>query len=85
MPPEKKFIFTVIPKSHFPQNDVFGNVVPYQDDFLPKTKMVRVVHMNIFYMMDLQICDSTSEFLTETDKLGFWKIETISLGSNINF
>ena len=52
----------------FPQNSFFGNVLPYHDDFLPKTKMVRVVHMNIFYRMDLEICDSKSEFWTKTEK-----------------
>ena len=39
----------------------FGNVLRYQDTFLPKTKMVPVVHMNIFYRMDLEIYDSKSE------------------------
>ena len=39
----------------------FGNVLRYQVTFLPKTKMVRVVHMNIFYRMDLEIYDSKSE------------------------
>ena len=47
----------------FPNFEFFGNVLPYQDDFLPKTKMVRVVHMNIFYRMDLHFCDSNSDFL----------------------
>ena len=39
----------------------FGNVLRYQVTFLPKTKMVPVVHMNIFYRMDLEIYDSKSE------------------------
>ena len=46
----------------------FGNVLPYQDDLLPKTKMVRMVHMNIFYRMDLEICDIKSEFWTNTEQ-----------------
>ena len=52
-----------------PQNSVFGNVFPYQDDVLLKTKMVRVVHMNILYRMDLEICDPTIEFWTKTENL----------------
>ena len=51
----------------FPQNSFFGNVLPYQGDFLLKTKMVRVVHMNIFYRMDLEFCDPKSEFWTKTE------------------
>ena len=31
----------------FPQNSFFGNVFPYPSEILPKTKMVRVVHMYI--------------------------------------
>ena len=58
----------------------FCNVVPYHDVFLPKTKMVRVVHMNIFYRMDLEICDSKSEFWTKTENVGFQKIENFSFG-----
>ena len=73
-------MFTVISKSHVPQNSVFGNVLPYQDDFLPKTKMVRVVHMNIFYRMDLEIYDLKSEFWTKTENLDFRKIENFSFG-----
>ena len=30
--------------------------------------MVRVVHMNIFYRMYLELCDSKSEFWTKTEK-----------------
>ena len=64
----------------FPQNYVFGNVLPYQNDFLPQTKMVRMVHMNIFYRMDLEICDSKSEFGTKTENLGLQKNEYVSFG-----
>ena len=49
---------------------MFGNALPYHDDFLPKTKMVRVVHMNIFYRMDLEKCDLKSEFWTKTENIG---------------
>ena len=50
-----------------------GNGLPYHDDFLPKTKMVRVVHMNIFYRMDLEIYDSKRELWTKTETLDFQK------------
>ena len=40
----------------------FGNVFPYHGRFLLKTKMVRMVNMNIFYRMDLENCDSKSDF-----------------------
>ena len=46
----------------FPNFRFFGNVLRYQVTFLPKTKMVRVVHMNIFYRMDLEICDLKNDF-----------------------
>ena len=48
-------------KVTFPNFRFFGNVLRYQVTFLPKTKMVRVVHMNIFYRMDLEIYDSKSK------------------------
>ena len=64
----------------------FGNVLPCHDDFLPKTKMVRVVHMNIFYRMDLEICDIKNEFWTKTENLGFRKQhKKYNLRSNIEF
>ena len=69
----------------FPQIDVFDNVLPYHDDFLPKTKMVRVVHMNIFYRMDLECCDLKSEFWTNTEKFDFLKNIFSVLGSKIDF
>ena len=53
----------------------FGNVLRYQVTFLPNTKMVRVVHMNIFYRMDLQFCDSNNELLRNTENSDFRKIE----------
>ena len=33
----------------------FGNVLLSHDDFLLKTKMVRMVHRNLFYNTDLEI------------------------------
>ena len=40
--------------------------------------MVRVVHMNILYRLDLEICDLKSELLTKTEKMDFqkkWKFQ----------
>ena len=37
-----------------------------------------MVDMNIFYKMDLQICDPKSEFLTKTENSGFLKYEHLS-------
>ena len=51
-------------------------MLPYHDAFLPKTKMVHVVHMNIFYRMDLEKCDSKSEFWTNTGNLDFRKTQS---------
>ena len=67
-------------KVTFPHFRFFGNVLRYQDTFLPKTKMVRVVHMNIFYRMDLEIYDSKSELQTKTENLTFQKNENFSFG-----
>ena len=50
-----------------------------------KPKMVRMVHMNIFYRIDLKICDSKSEFLTKTEFLGLQKIENSVLGPKMDF
>ena len=48
--------------------------------------MVRVVHMNIFYKMDIQICDLKNEVLTKTENLDFQKTSKNSgLGPNIDF
>ena len=44
-----------------------------------------MVHMNIFYRMDLEICDLKSEFLRKTENSGLPKIEKSVLGSNIDF
>ena len=39
--------------------------------------MVRTVHMNIFYKMDLKISDPKSEFVTKTEQSGFQKTMNI--------
>ena len=75
----------MISKSDFPNFRFFGNVLRYQVTLLPKTKMVRVVHMNIFYRIDLEICDWKSEFWTKTENLDFQKNKNSVLGSKIDF
>ena len=50
-----------------------------------KPKMVRMVHMNIFYRIDLKICGPKSEFLTKTKNLGLQKIENSVLGPKMDF
>ena len=47
--------------------------------------MVRMVHMNILYKMDLQVNDPTNQFLMKTEKLGFWKMINLVVGPNIDF
>ena len=69
----------------FPPNSFFCDVLPYHDHFLPKTKMVRMVYMNIFYRMDLEMCDLKSEFWTNTEKIGRSKNWKIGLRSNMKF
>ena len=64
----KKSQNRVSPRKYF-----FGIVFPYLDIFCPKTKMVRMVHMNISYRMDLEMDDSKSEFWTETQNVGLQK------------
>ena len=60
-------------KSIFPQIRFFGNVFPYPGDFLLKTKMVRTVHRNILYSVDLKICDSKRRFGTKSQNRHFQK------------
>ena len=64
----------------FPKNSLFGNVFRYPSEFGPKTKMVRVVHVNIFYRMDLEVRDSKSESLMKAEISGFRKIGKFSFG-----
>ena len=40
--------------------------------------MARVVHMSIFYMMDLEICDSKKGFWAKTENLGVFEKSQIS-------
>ena len=47
--------------------------------------MVRVVHMNIFYRMDLEIYDPTHEFWAKTEDFDFQKNEKSVLGSKMDF
>ena len=47
--------------------------------------MVRVVHMNIFYRMDLEMCDLKSEFGTETENSGLPTNEKNVFGPNMDF
>ena len=56
----------------------FGNVLPSNCDFLPKTKMVRMVHRNLFYEMGLEISDEKKELWTKTENLEGSKISKIS-------
>ena len=44
-----------------------------------KTK-IKMVHTNIFYRMDLEICDPKSEFWTKTENLRFRKNQNFSFG-----
>ena len=41
----------------FPKNSHFGNVLLSNGDLLSETKMVRMVNRNLFYNMELKICD----------------------------
>ena len=56
----------------------FGNVLPSNCDFLPKTKMVRMVHRNLFYEMGLEISDEKKELWTKTENLEGSKNSKIS-------
>ena len=66
--------FTEISKKmFFPKNRDFGNVFPYNEDVLLKTKMVRTVHRNILYSVDLKIRDSIRGSGTKSQKWHFQK------------
>ena len=47
--------------------------------------MVRTVHMNIFYKIDLQNTEPKIEFLMKTEKSGFPKIKNDFWGPKSNF
>ena len=54
-----KFLMILMSKSDIFQKQLnLDNMLPVKINFPPKTKIVRMVHMNIFYEMDLQISDS---------------------------
>ena len=61
----------------------FGNVLPSNCDFLPKTKMVRMVHRNLFYEMGLEISDEKKELWTKTENLEGSEISKSALRSKI--
>ena len=64
----------------------FGNVLPSNRDFLPKTKMVRMVHRNLFYEMGLEISDEKKELWTKTENLEGSQISKISFEvQNVTF
>ena len=75
MPPyEITFSLTEIANSDFfPKIHFFGNAFPYPDDFLLKTKMVRMVRRNILYSVDLEICREKSELGRKSKKWHFRK------------
>ena len=47
--------------------------------------MVRVVHMNILYRLDLENCDLKSELWMKTEKMDFQKMKISVLGPKIDF
>ena len=59
---EFQLFYRNLKKWLFPQIRFFGNVFPYLDNFLLKTKMVRTVHRNILYSVDWGIRDSKRGF-----------------------
>ena len=56
----------------FPKKWDFDWNLPIKTHFLPKTKMVRMVHTNSFYEISLGISDPKMEFLTKTHFLKKW-------------
>ena len=73
MPPyEITFFCRNLKKWLFPKM-FFGNVFPYPDIFLLKTKMVRMVRRNILYSGDLEICREKSELGRKSKKWHFLK------------
>ena len=61
------------PETSVPFFCFFGNVFPYSSVFLPKTKMVRVVHRNLLYNTKLKKCDPKMESCRETEILRRWE------------
>ena len=50
-----------------------------------KTKMVRMVHRNLFYDMELRICDPKMELWRETEKHDFQKMKNLCWYPTLNF
>ena len=68
-------IHTEIWESEFSSKSRIWWQITYQNFFLPKTRMVGTVHVNIFYVISLQISDAKSRCLTKTyfsRKQGSW-------------
>ena len=61
LPPESQFTFTVISKMRVPHFRDFGKALPYNCDFLPKIKIVRMFYRNLVYSTEFKICDGTCE------------------------
>ena len=80
LPKSNKFIQKRFQKVTFSKKVDSWWYLPVKIIFLPKTKMVRAVHMNIFYKMDLQFCDPKSVLLTETQRLGLQTSRKFSSG-----
>ena len=69
----------------FPKNRDFDDNLPIKFQFLPKTKMVRMVHRNNFCEMGLEISDQKKELWTKTV---FWrggKFRNSVLRSRVDF
>ena len=62
----------------FSQNIELLMEIYSRNDFLPKTKMVRMVHRNLFYEMGLEISDEKKELWTKSKLLGRSKNAKIS-------
>ena len=62
----------------FPKNRDFDDNLPIKFQFLPKTKMVRMVHRNNFCEMGLEISDQKKELWTKTVFWEGWEISKFS-------
>ena len=67
--------FVLLPFSLFFPKMVFGNVLPYPGDLLLEIKMVRMVDRNMFYNMELKMCDPKNELWRKTENLRRSKIQ----------
>ena len=64
----------------FPKQWIPDCILPVKIIFLPKTKMVRMVHMNIFYKMYPHMCDTKSVFWQKLKNQIFWNLKNEFLG-----